>query len=360
MREGAASPPGPSENSRGGTSAGGGVVSSLEAQSPRMSFKSDGSFAVGSAHLSQEIAKHARQGAAKMTGKMEATGRVEAFDLDGDGVLNEYEFQLARAAGMDLSLARDNIFKEHLKEVATFAHPTSLLLLVFVVVVWINFFKWVMHIAGVREGEWNREQHVELSVGAVAGWLHMAYYGRRFELFGHLLVMITKMVTRDISRFGLVYVAVLIAFAEAFTILVREEWYDENTGSSAGGYVSITASMMTLFRFSLGDINYDAYKDHKNIAWINSIFIIYAVMANIVLMNMLIAMMGNTYDAVSQNATRVWRLQWARIIVKIERRLSEKKKLHYRLGERHAGHYYRVHQEARPLREMAKERVGAA
>ena len=48
----------------------------------------------------------------------------------------------------------------------------------------------------------------------------------------------------------------------------------------------------------------------------------FAVLGSVVLLNLLVAMMGDTYARVSENATAKWRLARARILLALERRVS--------------------------------------
>lgn len=56
--------------------------------------------------------------------------------------------------------------------------------------------------------------------------------------------------------------------------------------------------------------------------------ITFIVVVSILLLNLLIAMMGDTYARISQEADKRWHLEWARIIFSVENEMSEAERLH--------------------------------
>lgn len=81
---------------------------------------------------------------------------------------------------------------------------------------------------------------------------------------------------------------------------------------------------MALFQITLGDYN---YADLSNTTYPNlskAVFAIFMVMVPILLLNMLIAMMGNTYAHVIEQSEKEFVKQWAKIVVSLERAVSQK------------------------------------
>ena len=52
------------------------------------------------------------------------------------------------------------------------------------------------------------------------------------------------------------------------------------------------------------------------------VFVLFQILIPILLLNMLIAMMGNTYAIVSEKSEKEFLKQWARVIMSIERAVS--------------------------------------
>ncbi len=53
-------------------------------------------------------------------------------------------------------------------------------------------------------------------------------------------------------------------------------------------------------------------------------FVLFMILMPILLLNMLIAMMGNTYALVISQSEREWTMQWAKILLELEKALSNK------------------------------------
>lgn len=54
-----------------------------------------------------------------------------------------------------------------------------------------------------------------------------------------------------------------------------------------------------------------------------SVFAIFMVFVPILLLNMLIAMMGNTYAHVIEQSEKEWMKQWAKIVITLERAIPQ-------------------------------------
>ena len=54
-----------------------------------------------------------------------------------------------------------------------------------------------------------------------------------------------------------------------------------------------------------------------------TVFVIFMIMVPILLLNMLIAMMGNTYALVIQQSEKEWVKQWAKIVIALERAVNQ-------------------------------------
>lgn len=87
-------------------------------------------------------------------------------------------------------------------------------------------------------------------------------------------------------------------------------------------------SIMTMFLMSLGEFQ-DVYAefentDHPMLA--KGLFVIYMILASVLLVNMLIAMMGHTYEDIASRPNE-WLRQWARIVLIVERGMSKEDRL---------------------------------
>eukprot|EP00004_Rigifila_ramosa_P002325 TRINITY_DN1241_c0_g1_i1.p1 TRINITY_DN1241_c0_g1~~TRINITY_DN1241_c0_g1_i1.p1 ORF type:complete len:746 (+),score=207.97 TRINITY_DN1241_c0_g1_i1:231-2240(+) len=174
-------------------------------------------------------------------------------------------------------------------------------------------------------GHLNVERGV-LSIAAISGWFVLLRYGAGFRKTGPFVIMIWKMVVTDVARFVLIYVVVLLGFAEAFFLLYQD--------SNHTGYGTIGSAVVSLFLLAVGTGNIDEpdLADARLPVLAVFLFISYAVIVLVLLLNMLIAMMGYTFSRVYSNADKEWMLQWASIILLLEQRLSVEERKKYMIG----------------------------
>ncbi len=100
--------------------------------------------------------------------------------------------------------------------------------------------------------------------------------------------MIHQMLMNDVLRFCLIYLVFLMGFAQAFFVLF------ESVGVS--GFI---VSIKTCFVAMLGDFELDQFADTPYTAVSVGLLVVYVVTITILLLNLLIAMMGDTYEKVS-------------------------------------------------------------
>jgi hypothetical protein len=72
--------------------------------------------------------------------------------------------------------------------------------------------------------------------------------------------------------------------------------------------------IISLFYFSLAQLTANTVYP----AVTTTVFVIFIIMVSILLLNMLIAMMGNTYALVIQQSEKEWVKQWAKIVITLE------------------------------------------
>ncbi|XP_031621236.1 transient receptor potential cation channel subfamily V member 4 isoform X2 [Contarinia nasturtii] len=156
-------------------------------------------------------------------------------------------------------------------------------------------------------------------VFAVPGsWFLLMFFAGAVRLTGPFVTMIYSMITGDMFTFGIIYVIVLFGFSQAFYFLYKGHPQVEQTL-----FATYPTTWMALFQTTLGDYN---YSDLNNTTYPNlakTVFVIFMIFVPILLLNMLIAMMGNTYAHVIEQSEKEWMKQWAKIVVTLERAVSQ-------------------------------------
>ncbi|XP_043462244.1 uncharacterized protein LOC122498536 isoform X3 [Leptopilina heterotoma] len=171
----------------------------------------------------------------------------------------------------------------------------------------------------------NRLAEDAILIVAVPGsWFLLMFFAGAIRLTGPFVTMIYSMITGDMLTFGIIYTIVLFGFSQSFHFL-----YKGFPGVKSTLYYSYPSTWMALFQITLGDYSYSdlSYTTYPNLS--KTVFAIFMVLVPILLLNMLIAMMGNTYAHVIEQSEKEWVKQWAKIVVSLERAVSQKDAQNY-------------------------------
>ncbi|XP_063602518.1 uncharacterized protein LOC134778595 [Penaeus indicus] len=161
----------------------------------------------------------------------------------------------------------------------------------------------------------------ELMAYAVAGsWFMLMFFAGALKLTGPFVVMIYKMISGDMFTFSIVYVIMLLGFSQAFYFLYKHPKQDKDSK-----YINFGSTWMALFHMTLGDYDYTAMNFNIYSGMSKFVFLVFTIMLPIMLLNMLIAMMANTYSTVISMSEKEWVKAWAKIVIALERAISQEK-----------------------------------
>ncbi|KAE9080291.1 hypothetical protein PF005_g22856 [Phytophthora fragariae] len=152
------------------------------------------------------------------------------------------------------------------------------------------------------------------ALGAVAlifAWFYVFFFLLGFRTTGPFVIMILRMIANDVVRFFLVYSAVLIGFSQAIYVV-----HDGRVGPQA-----LFVRMRTLLVMGFtGEVNYDDNygSGGRMNAFTQVLVLCYVILVMIILMNLLIAMMGNTYSEVLEESEQRWFAERANIMASID------------------------------------------
>lgn len=169
-----------------------------------------------------------------------------------------------------------------------------------------------------------------LVLAMALGWANMLYYTRGFQSMGMYSVMIQKVILHDVLKFLFVYILFLLGFGVALASLIEKCSQDKKDCSSYG---SFSDAVLELFKLTigLGDLNIQQNSTYPILFLF--LLITYVILTFVLLLNMLIALMGETVENVSKESERIWRLQRARTILEFEKMLPEWLRSRFRMGE---------------------------
>ncbi|KAM8977039.1 transient receptor potential cation channel subfamily V member 1 [Pelodytes ibericus] len=172
-----------------------------------------------------------------------------------------------------------------------------------------------------------RHEYVAFMVICLAmSWVNVLYYTRGFQQMGIYAVMIEKMILRDMLRFMFVYILFLVGFAAALVTLIEDgENRFENTTikrpCKAGpySYNNLYYTCQELFKFAIGMGDLEFTDNYKYKPIFILLLVTYVILTYILLLNMLIALMGETVSKIAQESKSIWKLQRAITILDIEK-----------------------------------------
>uniref|UniRef100_A0AAV2J577 Ion transport domain-containing protein n=1 Tax=Knipowitschia caucasica TaxID=637954 RepID=A0AAV2J577_KNICA len=189
-----------------------------------------------------------------------------------------------------------------------------------------------LYVSGLRE-------YVGLQVISLAlAWLNILHYARGIKQLGIYNVMVQRMILRDILHFLLVYAVFLFGFSAAIMSLIKDippeplnetEALNETEPAIVNpldicrkpSYTDVRFTILELFKFTIGmgDLRVTDNVQYKEVFYF--LLILYIVLTYILLLNMLIAIMGNTVERISSESENIWNLQRSHTILDMERTL---------------------------------------
>ncbi|KAK2522867.1 Trpv4 [Columba guinea] len=178
----------------------------------------------------------------------------------------------------------------------------------------------------------------------VLGWMNALYFTRGLKLTGTYSIMIQKILFKDLFRFLLVYLLFMIGYASALVSLLNpcpssESCSQEQPNCSVPTYPSCRDSqtfstfLLDLFKLTIGMGDLEMLESAKYPGVFIILLVTYIILTFVLLLNMLIALMGETVGQVSKESKHIWKLQWATTILDIERSFPVFLRKAFRSGE---------------------------
>jgi len=132
-------------------------------------------------------------------------------------------------------------------------------------------------------------------------------------------------------RFMSIYMLLLVGHSVAFYVIEDPDlaapfvYPGQELGSDMTWFKEFWWRLETDFYVLLGQISWDNFESvtRDNYLWLaDLLLLLHVVFCTIMLLNMLIAMIGDTFGAVKENAAQEWTLAYAQIIFSLEAELS--------------------------------------
>jgi len=147
---------------------------------------------------------------------------------------------------------------------------------------------------------------VILTLNAIPLSVGLLRYVSVYQPLGELVILIRGMASQIISFF-VVYAICILGFGITFYGL----FYEVNDSYSTAGYTFLTLLQNTLVNF-----DFTVFQTNSNVVNILGMVLLttFLIFTAIILMNLLIAQMSNTYQTIKEKATRKWSIGFAELV----------------------------------------------
>merc|ERR1712029_589623 len=158
--------------------------------------------------------------------------------------------------------------------------------------------------------------------------MYALYFCRGFKTTGPFVTMIYRMTANDLFKFCIIYFIFVMGFAQSYYIIFQS--YDLEADDENDSHVMPTPieAILKVFIMSMGNFGdiWDAmeFTNHQTAGEVCCF--IFLSLVFILLVNLLIAMMGDTYTRIAEIKNE-WMRQWARIVLIVERCIAPEERL---------------------------------
>ncbi|KAK3105702.1 hypothetical protein FSP39_003836 [Pinctada imbricata] len=179
----------------------------------------------------------------------------------------------------------------------------------------------------------DRFQDYVLALCLCFGWLYTIVLTRGLKGIHYFWRMIKYMVLKDTLRFLVVYLCVLLAFSFSLHVVFQISSSISDTYPNVGETIFLTFTIM----LGMGELFDDNFSQGmsdagRDTTFAKVLFVVYVILAAIILLNMLIAMMNDSYRTVSEDQKISWRIDSIQLGVRTERLLPLTRYLFRSLG----------------------------
>ena len=191
-----------------------------------------------------------------------------------------------------------------------------------------------------------KNENAVLSIATLAAWINILWFLLGWKATGPFVIMLQKIIVSDVRTFSIIASIFIGAFAQGFNLLRDKKetdpiWVacinnpscnltavdDVNNTHISFTHDGVFSRIEELICAMLGEFDLEKYRENSTHPMLATNFVlVYVVLLSVVLVNMLVAKMGDTYTKISDDAQLRWRLEVARMVLSMEKSMSEKER----------------------------------
>ncbi|KAJ3206290.1 hypothetical protein HDU82_004605 [Entophlyctis luteolus] len=214
-----------------------------------------------------------------------------------------------------------------------------------------NYIQWIFSIcvlaipilrfgvaSDVRVEQWSYmvdTENIFFSIGAIVGWIYLLNFSKGFNRIGPLVIVFKKILTGDLMQWLALYVSITAGFSAALYLQMNDV-PQETIGESVPVFDWNTyfGAVLWTVRFIFAQALFDDLRRAKQPAFALILFVTYGFFVLILLLNVLIAKLVETFKEVSKHSKKEWMVLFAYLIIDMDQKLTipERKFLLEHLG----------------------------
>ncbi|KAJ3295333.1 hypothetical protein HDU79_009387 [Rhizoclosmatium sp. JEL0117] len=164
-------------------------------------------------------------------------------------------------------------------------------------------------------------ENVVLGVAAIIGWIYLLSFAKGSQKIGPLVQIVATIVSHDFIQWLVIYVPITVGFGTAM-FLQLQDVPNSDWNTNFGSFLSAV-------RFQFQEESYTDFKQGKMQGFSIGLMVVYGFLATLLLSNILISKLVNTFERIHDDSEREWKLDLARAILTIDLQMPDKTKGKY-------------------------------
>ncbi|KAJ3114698.1 Transient receptor putative cation channel sub V member 2, partial [Physocladia obscura] len=172
-------------------------------------------------------------------------------------------------------------------------------------------------------------ENIITGFAAILGWIYLLNFAKGFKAIGPLIIVFKKILTEDLIQWLSLYLAVTAGFAAALFLQMNDApIYSQldNDNIKILDWNNYLGAVLWTIRFIFAQGVFDDLRHSKLPGFTEFLFVAYGFLVMVLLVNVLIAKLVETYKEIAKDSKRVWTVQFAYLIIDMDQKLSRSEK----------------------------------